>query len=77
MELEPGPEEAPKVAHAQGLSVLFAKTCRHAQQILPYAVVCRLMLAHDAVFEFVQSHSYISPNAGGGGRNPLLRASKS
>ena len=35
-ELEPGPEDAPKVAHAQGnLSVLPRKTRRHAQEILP------------------------------------------
>jgi hypothetical protein len=33
-ELEPGPEDAPKVAHAQGnLSVLPRKTRLHAQQI--------------------------------------------
>jgi hypothetical protein len=33
-ELEPGPEDAPKVAHAQGnLSVLPRKTRLHAQEI--------------------------------------------
>jgi hypothetical protein len=36
MEPEPGPEDAPKVAHAQGnLSVLPRKTRRHAREILP------------------------------------------
>jgi hypothetical protein len=59
MELEPGPEDAPKVAHAQGnLSV---------QEMLPYTVGCRLMLACGAVFEFLQNRDRISPNAGGDG----------
>jgi hypothetical protein len=42
--------------------------------VSPQKIFCRLMLARDAVFEFVQSHSCISPNAGGSGRNPLFCA---
>jgi hypothetical protein len=39
----------------------------HAQEMLPYTVGCRLMLACGAVFEFLQNRDRISPNAGGDG----------
>jgi hypothetical protein len=61
MELEPGREDAPKVAHAQATYLYFREKLACMRRHVALCRGCRLMLACDAVLSSRKNRGRISP----------------